>query len=344
MNTQIFYLLPEAPDPAVLDTAADTLRQGGLVVFPTETVYGLGGDATDAEATKKIYAAKGRPSDNPLIIHIAEPEEAEKYAVTSPLYYRLAHAFMPGPLTVILPKRDTIPHEVTGGLDSVAIRCPSAPIAHELIRRCGHPIAAPSANLSGSPSPTCGDHVIADLSGRVDIILVGGCCEIGLESTIVKLDGEKATLLRPGAVTVDALSCVCERVEVAPAVTGMLKENERPLSPGMKYRHYAPSVPVVLLNGAPDTVLRYLCEAQKKEKCAILCYREELPHLQNKHLIDVGARDDLAMQAHTLFAALRQADTMGVDIIYAHLPPMEGLGLALYNRMIRAAAHTVKQL
>ena len=344
MNTQIFYLLPEAPDPAVLDTAADRLRQGGLVVFPTETVYGLGGDATDAEAARKIYTAKGRPSDNPLIIHIAEPEEAEKYAVTSPLYYRLAHAFMPGPLTIILPKRDTIPYEVTGGLDSVAIRCPSDPIAHELIRRCGHPVAAPSANLSGSPSPTCGEHVIADLSGRVDIILVGGCCEIGLESTIVKLDGETATLLRPGAVTVDALSCVCERVEVAPAVTGMLKENERPLSPGMKYRHYAPSVPVVLLNGAPETVLRFLCEAQKKENCAILCYHEELPCLQNEHLIDVGAKDDLAMQAHTLFAALRQADTMSVDIIYAHLPPMEGLGLALYNRMIRAAAHTVKQL
>ncbi len=349
MKTQIFYLTSKEPafsesTSDSLKTAANILKKGGLVAFPTETVYGLGGSATDAEAAKKIYAAKGRPSDNPLIIHIAAPEDAEAYAHTTPLYYRLAKTFMPGPLTMILPKKDTIPETVTGGLKTVAIRCPSDPIAHELIRLSGVPIAAPSANLSGSPSPTCGEHVIADLDGRVDAILVGNVCEIGLESTIVKLDGEKVTLLRPGAVTVDALRCVCENVEIAPAVTETLKENERPLSPGMKYKHYAPSVPFILLDGDEDLVLSYLRRAQNKEKCAILCYHEELEHLRYERLIDIGERDDLPAQAHALFDALRCADKLDCDIIYGHLPPRDGLGLALYNRMIRAAAHTVRHI
>ncbi len=344
MNTEHIKITDVDAQEAELRHAADILRQGGLVVFPTETVYGLGGDATCDGAAKRIYAAKGRPSDNPLIIHVAHPEDAEQYAITNPIYYRLARAFMPGPLTVILPKRETIPSSVTGGLPSVAVRCPSHPVAHRLIALAGVPIAAPSANLSGKPSPTCAEHVAQDLDGRVDVILDGGESEIGLESTIVKLDGDALTLLRPGAVTYDALCMVAENVTVADAVTHQLSENERPLSPGMKYRHYAPTAPLVLLEGEDAAVLAFLQAEQREKACAILCYDEELPHLTDERLLPVGKRNDLSEQAKRLFSALRRADATDAQIIYAHLPSRDGLGLALYNRMIRAAAHTVKQI
>ncbi len=327
-----------------LRRAADILQKGGLVVFPTETVYGLGGNALDTDAAQKIYAAKGRPSDNPLIIHIANPEDAAHYAIPNDTYYRLARAFMPGPLTVILPKRENIPTTVTGGLDTVAVRCPAHPVARRLIELSGIPIAAPSANLSGKPSPTSSAHVAQDMDGRVSMILDGGESEIGLESTIVKLDGDRVTLLRPGGITYDALCMVCDNVTVADAVTHQLAEGERPLSPGMKYRHYAPNAPVVLLDGDDDRVLRFLQSEQATKNCAVLCYLEEVPHLKSHNLLPVGARDDLAAQAKRLFSALREADATDAEIIYAHLPPMEGLGLALYNRMIRAAAHTVKRI
>ena len=343
METEIIKI-SDVTETEKIKKAADVLAHGGLVALPTETVYGLGADATDEEGARKIYAAKGRPSDNPLIIHIAEPADAEKYAVTNECYYRLAKACMPGPLTVILPKKDTIPLSVTGGLDTVAVRCPSHPIANAIIRECGVAVAAPSANLSGSPSPTSAEHVIHDMCGRIDMIVDGGECEIGLESTIIKLDGSKATLLRPGAITCDALECVCDEVSVAAAVTEELSENEKPLSPGMKYRHYAPSSPLVLLEGDEDCVLSFLRDAQNAEHCTILCYDEELDELRYERVIPTGAREDIAHQARVLFSALRHADTLDGDVIYAHLPPKSGLGLALYNRMIRAAAHTIKKV
>lgn len=344
MKTEILRIENQVCDSKVIARAADIIRNGGLVAFPTETVYGLGGDATDSSAAGKIYAAKGRPSDNPLIIHIANPSDAEKYAVTNDCFYKLADAFMPGPLTVILPKKDIIPPSVTGGLETVAVRCPSHPVAHALIEMSGTAIAAPSANLSGSPSPTRAEHVIGDLNGRIDAIIDGGECDIGLESTIIKLDGDCATLLRPGAVTYDALCCVCKNVDIAPAVTGQLAENERPLSPGMKYKHYAPKAPLVLLDGNEDNVINFLRHSQNSERCAVLCYEDELEYLRYERLICVGRRDDLATQANRLFSSLRQADELDADIIYAHLPGTDGLGLALYNRMIRAAAHTVKKV
>lgn len=329
----------------VLDAASDIIRGGGLVVFPTETVYGLGGDATSATSSKKIYAAKGRPSDNPLIIHISHPDDAARYAHVCPTYERLAKAFMPGPLTVILPKRDIIPPETTGGLDSVAVRCPSHPVARALIEACGVAIAAPSANLSGKPSPTCAAHVADDMDGRVDMIIDGGECDIGLESTIVRIDGEDAvTLLRPGAITYDALCMVVSHVTVASAVLEKLAENERPLSPGMKYRHYAPNAPLVLLDGEREAVLAFLCEEQASKSCAVLCYDEEIDALGQASLYPVGRADDIAAQAKVLFRHLRDADRTAPDVIYAHLPPKEGLGLALYNRMIRAAAFTVRRI
>ena len=344
MQTQIIKIDPEKIDSEKVSLAAGILRDGGLVAIPTETVYGLGALATDASAAKRIYAAKGRPSDNPLIIHIAEPSDAERYAYTCPLYYKLADAFMPGPLTVILPKKSIIPSEVTGGLDTVAIRCPAHPIARAIIESADAAIAAPSANLSGSPSPTEGIHVINDLNGRIEAIVDGGSAEIGLESTIVKIDGDSLTLLRPGAITRDALLCVCEEVNIAAAVTEALKENEKPLSPGMKYRHYAPNAPLVLLDGSSDDIQKFILEQAKNEKILMLAYTEEIPYLSGVTTIDIGAREDLQAQAKRLFSALRGANELDIDKIYAHLPTQSGLGLALYNRMIRAAAHTVMKI
>ena len=344
MNTEHIKITDIVAEENDLARAATILRDGGLVVFPTETVYGLGGDATRDEAAKKIYAAKGRPSDNPLIIHIANPADAERYAVTNELYYRLAKAFMPGPLTVILPRRESIPTSTTGGLDSVAVRCPAHPVAHKLIELCGFPIAAPSANLSGKPSPTSASHVAQDMDGRVDMIIDGGESEIGLESTIVKIVDDELILLRPGGITCDALSLVCDKVTVADAVLHQLAENERPLSPGMKYRHYAPTAPLVLLSGKDEDVLAYWNKEAKTRKCVVLCYDEECDALDNCTLFPIGQKNDLATQAHKLFAALRDADGTDAEIIYAHLPPQTGIGLALYNRLIRAAAHTVKEV
>lgn len=344
MNTKIIRINDETEYGEKLREAAAVILAGGLVVFPTETVYGLGGNGLFGNAAKKIYAAKGRPSDNPLIIHIAKPEDAEKYAFISDIYYQLAKEFMPGPLTVIMPKRDCIPTSVTGGLSTVAVRCPSHPVAHALIEECGVPIAAPSANLSGKPSPTSAKYVEEDMQGRVDIIIDGGECEIGLESTIVSIDGESLTLLRPGAITYDALCCVCSDVKIAPAVLHQLAENEKPLSPGMKYRHYAPNADFVLLDGDNESVLEFIIREQKEHACAVLCYEEELPYLDGRLCISIGKREDLQAQAKALFSALREADKLGSMKIYAHLPKLEGLGLALYNRMIRAAAHTIKKI
>lgn len=354
LQTEIISVLDAEDAGSAIDRAATIIRAGGLVVFPTETVYGLGGNGLDAEAARKIYAAKGRPSDNPLIIHVARPEDAFAYTVTDEvscaLYERLARAFMPGPLTVILPRAEVVPLSTTGGLETVAVRCPSHPVAHALIEAAGVPIAAPSANLSGKPSPTEASHVIHDLSGRVDMILDGGMCDIGLESTIVKIDrdedGAYITLLRPGGITYDALCMVAERVEIARAVSERLAADEKPLSPGMKYRHYAPTSPLILLDGAPDHVLAFLQAQQAVENCAILCYDEEISHLKGRMLLPIGPAADVAAHARVLFARLREADGLpeSPTVIYAHLPDKSGLGLALYNRMIRAAAHTVMRV
>ena len=324
---------------ASLTKAGEILRRGGLVVFPTETVYGLGADALDADAAKKIYAAKGRPSDNPLIVHIADPADADKYAVVGDAYKRLAKAFMPGPLTVLLPKRDCIPMTVTGGLDSVGIRCPENPIARRMIAAAGVPIAAPSANISGKPSPTSAEHVRFDMDGKVDMILDGGECTVGLESTIVKVEGDKLTLLRPGAITLDMLRTLFDNVEVSAAVTEQLSENVRPLSPGMKYRHYAPTAPLYLLDGSDEKRLSY-CAAADGDTL-LLVFDEEAELFPAHKVIAIGKQSDERTQAKRLFAALREADSTGCKKILAPLPKQSGLSLALYNRMIRAAAHNI---
>ncbi len=337
MKTQ--FIGQHAINDTALAKAGEILRRGGLVVFPTETVYGLGANALDETAAKKIYAAKGRPSDNPLIVHIASPEEADKYAVVGEEYKRLAKAFMPGPLTVILPKKPSIPDAVTGGLDSVGIRCPENGIARRMIASAGVPVCAPSANISGKPSPTSAEHVRTDMDGKVDMILDGGECTVGLESTIVKVENGKLTLLRPGAVTLDMLSALFDGVEVSMAVTEQLGENVRPLSPGMKYRHYAPTAPLYLLCGSDEKRLAY-CAAADSDTL-LLTFEEEVSLFPAHTVISIGSRTDERTQAKRLFAALREADNTGCRRILAPLPKKSGLSLALYNRMIRAAAHNI---
>ncbi len=326
--------------------AADIIKRGGLVVFPTETVYGLGADATNAEAAERIYAAKGRPSDNPLIIHISSPEDAEKYTYVSDTYKRLAERFMPGPLTVIMPSKDIIPKKTRAGLDTVALRCPSNPIARRLIELSGVPIAAPSANLSGSPSPTTPRHVMDDMQGRVDMIIDGGDCDFGLESTIVKIEQDGSLLLlRPGKITPEQLSRIAP-VAVADAVTDKLAEGERVLSPGMKYRHYAPRASLILLDAERGRQAEYIREQQGR--VALLSYSENIDYFNEKlpelFIYDLGGESDEKAQAHRLFAILREADKENFDTIFAPLPQKEGIGLALYNRMIRAAAHKIVKL
>lgn len=349
MTTEIFKINKLGSDERkLIERASEIIKNGGLVVFPTETVYGLGADATNESASKKIYEAKGRPSDNPLIIHISEAEMAEEYAYTNELYYRLAEKFMPGPITVVLRAKQTVPLATRGGLDTVAVRCPANKIANELIRLSGVPIAAPSANLSGTPSPTSVNHVIDDMFGRVDVIIDGGNSDFGLESTIVKIDDDGGlTLLRPGKITVNDLFQISDKVRIADAVTDKLKEGELAISPGMKYRHYAPGAPLILLDGETAASVEYI-KSNSKENIAIICYDEDVfefsHNFPNAQIYNFGHREDLANQARSLFSLLRLADKRDFSIIYAPLPVKDGIGLALYNRMIRAAAHKIIKL
>ena len=350
METKIFSAKDEDNLSKLLEAPAKIIQDGGLVIFPTETVYGLGADATNPDATSKIYTAKGRPSDNPLIIHIAEANDAETYAFTNSTYYSLAEHFMPGPLTVILPSKETVPLTTRGGLETVAVRCPENPIARELIRLAGVAVAAPSANLSGSPSPTDFDHVYADMNGRVDAIIDGGECDFGLESTIVRVDSDTSlTLLRPGKITKEDLEAIGLNVHIANAVTDSLKEGEVAISPGMKYRHYAPGAPVILLDGTKEQIAEFLtANANKDERIAVIAYEDDAEYISQKvNAIDIyrfGARGDEIAQAHLLFKLLRETDKENYDVIYAPLPEASGIGLALYNRMIRAAAHNIIRL
>ena len=349
MKTELIKIDFTKPLAEQLRLPAEVLAKGGLVAFPTETVYGLGGNALDADAAGKIYAAKGRPSDNPLIVHIARPSDAAKYAHTNALYEKLAKAFMPGPLTVVLPKRENIPCSVTGGLQTVGIRCPGDPVARELIRLAGVPVAAPSANISGRPSPTAAHHVTDDLNGRIDCIIDGGEAEVGLESTIVKVDGDRLVLLRPGAITPDMLRTVCANVVLDNGILDRLPEGTAPEAPGMKYRHYAPRARVHLLRAKNENDSDFDAKAIAffREKLAqdptvgILCYDEHLPFLQGEHVYSYGEKSDDRAHSHLLFDCLRRFDETDANAIYAVVGKTEGIGLALYNRMLKASAYTV---
>jgi L-threonylcarbamoyladenylate synthase len=345
MNTEVMKISSVSEDIEKIRRAADVIKKGGLVVFPTETVYGLGADATNAEAVKSIFTAKGRPSDNPLIIHIADPRDAEKYTVTNELYYKLAERFMPGPLTVILESKSCIPSVTRASLPTVAVRCPENAIARSLITEAGVPIAAPSANISGTPSPTSAAHVIDDMTDRVDVIIDGGDCDFGLESTIVKIENDGSlTLLRPGKITVDDLCAVAEKVSIADAVLDKIAKDAPVLSPGMKYRHYAPSAPLELIDGDPKSAADYILK-NNLSRIAIISYDEDVAFFREKvqhaAIYSFGSRFDETEQAHLLFSLLRLADKENYEKIYAPLPGKSGVGLALFNRMIRAAAYTI---
>lgn len=331
----------DAKDKEGLDKGAKIIKDGGLVGIPTETVYGLGANAYNAKACLEIFKAKGRPADNPLIVHIANPQDAENIAWTNELYYKLAIRFMPGPLTIILPKKDVIPPEVTAGLDSVAVRCPIHETARYIIEKSGVPIAAPSANKSGMPSPTTANHVYNDMNGKIPLIIDAGACEVGVESTVIKITDDSIILLRPGAITAEMLGEVCPNVTISNAVLTELKKGEVALSPGMKYKHYAPNANLYLVDLDEDEFEKLIKEKARTEKCAVMCYDEEIPKFEKIPLLPVGKREDIKEQTRRLFDLLRRADELGVDTVYAHIPQKSGDSLAIYNRMIRACAFKV---
>ncbi len=342
METKIIRITSPADYP-LLQEAADCLRGGGLAAIPTETVYGLAGNALDAEASKKIYAAKGRPQDNPLIVHIADLSQwAPLVAEIPENALRLAHAYWPGPMTIILKKSDQIPDATSGGLDTVAVRMPEHPIAREIITRAGVPLAAPSANTSGRPSPTRAEHVYEDLNGKIDYIIDGGECAVGVESTVITLAGGTPRILRPGGITPEMVRAVLGVCEVDPAVYEQLQAGVKAASPGMKYRHYAPKARVTVLSGPLEAFIRYV-NTHADAGVYALCFDGEGERL-NVPAIEYGAQTDSGAQAHKLFDALRELDERGARRVYARMPSGEGVGLAVYNRLMRAASFEVIEL
>ena len=323
------------------DRAAAIIRSGGLLGIPTETVYGLGADALNEDACRRIYEAKGRPQDNPLIIHIADISWLSRYCRDiPPAAYALARRFWPGPLTMILPKQDCVPMRTTGGLDTVGIRCPDHPLTLEIIRRAGVPIAAPSGNTSGRPSPTTAQHMVEDMWGKIDGIADGGPCGVGVESTIIDLTCTPPRLLRPGGLPLEDLKEVLGQVVVDEAVTAEPEKGTKPKAPGMAYRHYAPKAPVTVVSGDPDRSAAYILQ-HCGEKSGVICFHEYLDMFQEHTVYDLGHKDNKAEQAHYVFDALRAFDGTEVTEIFAQCPDSSGLGLAVENRLKKASGFHV---
>lgn len=324
-------------------SAAETIRRGGLCALPTETVYGLGANGFDSQAVKNIFLAKGRPQDNPLILHIADWSMLEELVEEiPPLAKKMADAFWPGPLTMIFKRKACVPDAVTAGLDTVAIRMPSDPVMRAVISQAGVPIAAPSANRSGKPSPTTAKHVLDDLNGRIDLILDGGACDIGLESTIVNLASNPPALLRPGGITLEQLRLIAPELIIDPALMGVATET--PLAPGMKYRHYAPEGAITVVDGDREKVVAYIKDALKEagEKTAIIAPEGYFSDGDADLVLSLG--DTAESAAQRLFAALRTCDDADVKRIYAVDCGTQGIGLALCNRLYKAAGFQVIDL
>lgn len=341
MKTQLFTNTPEN----IIKTA-EILKKGGLAAIPTETVYGLAADALNGAAVAKIFAAKGRPMDNPLIVHVAEFEDIERFALVREIpeaAKKLAKVFWPGPLTIIMKKGGVIPDEVSAGLDTVAIRLPSHPSARAIIKAADTPLAAPSANLSGSPSPTTAQHVMNDMDGKIDAVFDGGACGVGVESTVITLAQGTPRLLRPGKVTLEELREVLGEVELDSAVLNKLKDGQKAASPGMKYKHYAPKANVILLKCTDDEFIDYVNRCGGSGVAA-LCCDEDVEKLSVKY-ISLGKRNDYEAHAQRLFDSLRRIDGYGnIVTVYTRLPSTDGVGLAVYNRLIRAAGFEVIDL
>lgn len=340
METKKLYLNSEEREES-LKQAAEILKDGGLVAIPTETVYGLGASAFSDEAVKKIFAAKGRPQDNPLIVHVSDLKQLNGIVRDFPeSAKKLCEKFWPGPLTLVLPKGEKVCDSVSAGLDTVAVRMPKNETTLEIISRSGLPLAAPSANLSGSPSPTKATHVVADLDGKIDAILMGEDCSVGVESTVVTLAAKPPRLLRPGAVTVEQLKEFLPDLQVDKAVLSELKSGEKAASPGMKYKHYAPKCEVYLVEATSKAFCDYV---NQKSNAVALCFESEKDKITISKMV-YGREDNAETLAANLFDRLRELDSSGEKEAFVHAPEKTGVGLAVYNRLIRAAGFKVIKL
>ena len=341
MHTRYFDLRDTKGQQKIIEdqisAAADILRQGGLVAIPTETVYGLGANALDETAVHKIFEAKGRPQDNPLIIHVPGPQWLPRYCEdVPPLAYTLARKFWPGPLTMILKRKKVVPDATTAGLNTVGVRCPDHQVTLAIIREAGVPIAAPSANTSGRPSCTCAADCLEDMEGKIDAVVDGGPCQVGVESTIVDLTCDPPRLLRPGGMPLEALEEVVGPLTVDKAVTEPLKDGEQPKAPGMKYRHYAPKAPVTVVTGPAEASARTI-EQLAKPGDGVICFDEFADRFDRQTVECLGPSRDKRIQAQRVFDALRAFDSKDVQQIYAQCPDSQGLGLAIGNRLKKAA-------
>lgn len=352
MNTIVKEIQSEEnkTDKQAYEQAGEILRNGGLVAFPTETVYGLGANAFDSDAAAKIYAAKGRPSDNPLIVHIADKETLETLVENIPQKAEiLAEKFWPGPLTMIFQKAEKVPHGTTGGLDTVAVRMPNHPAALELIRTAKVPVAAPSANTSGRPSPTTAAHVLEDMNGKIDMILDGGKVGIGIESTIVDMTVEPPMILRPGYITKEMLEAAIgevaeDKVVAAKKISEIKKEDYTPKAPGMKYKHYAPKAELTMFEGTPENVINAIRSRKEQEEksgkiVGILCTEESRGCYEGDYVISIGSRAQEETIAANLYGVLREFDSTDVDVILGETFYGDGLGQAIMNRLIKAAGY-----
>ncbi len=330
-----------ATDANTPQTAAEIIQSGGLVAIPTETVYGLGANGLDPEAVAKIFIAKGRPQDNPLILHVAETAQIEKFCYDIPeSAYALAEAFWPGPLTMVLKARDTVPKCTTAGLPTVAVRCPDHEVTRKIIALAGVPVAAPSANISGKPSTTTAQHVLHDHDGKIDAIVDGGPCRVGVESTIVDLSEERPRLLRPGGITPEQLLAVLGDLEIDKAVTQQLSKDTVVKAPGMKYKHYAPQAEVIIVAGSREAASRYI-HKRITPKDRVLCFDEELTSYADCNPLSYGSESDPATLSAGLFAALRELDSPQVSKIYARCPVGGGIAYAVHNRLKKAAGFRI---
>lgn len=327
-------------DENEINKAGEIIRNGGLVAFPTETVYGLGANALSSDAAKKIYAAKGRPSDNPLIVHVCSKDEIDKIAKDIPEAAQIViERLMPAPVTIILKKKDIVPDTVTAGLDSVAIRFPANETAQRLIKAAGVPVAAPSANLSGKPSPTKAKHVIADMMGRIDAIINGENCDVGVESTIIDFTGDTPTILRPGGITLEDLEAVGVTAQLDKNILQSVGLNEQPKCPGMKYKHYAPDAEVTVVEGEKTAVQKKIKELIKNTDKIVGVLTMNGADYDDAVILSAGGTNK--EYAKNLFSALREFDELGVEVVFAEFCADDGYGLAVKNRLYKAAAQRV---
>lgn len=345
METFVSYYDINKPDQTIIEKAANILKQGGLVAFPTETVYGLGANGLDAVACKKIYQAKGRPSDNPLILHIADFEDLNRIVAYIPEVAKtVMEKFWPGPITLVFPKAECVPKEITGGFDTVAVRFPSNEIARLIIRASGLPIAAPSANSSGKPSPTRASHVEFDLNGKIDMIVDGGATNVGLESTILDVSGEVPMILRPGAITKEMLEQVLEKVLIDPAVMSKPDKDIKPKAPGMKYTHYSPKARVILVKGEMNKVIEKINILIKEDidkglKVGVMATDQTKDCYSLGEVLSVGDREKPETIGANLFKILRNFDYIGAEVVYSEVFDEKGEGMAIMNRLNKAAGY-----